>query len=487
MKLINNKSVYFVKDKEINECPVNASTNKMCKSDETDIAAIALQKTDDWHKLIDFVEGVEKAKVNRTFFCCVTADRFILLEDHVCVFVYDFSKKPYIGLMLNQICGRNVLITNATDDASVCQHKIKSVDHDGFFVYSTAFNNYQVVLNSAIMRLLLDSAEVVHEGRTYGRHFKIDTGRGTHHKIRDIVAPDKALLPDLQDLNRILCATYAKRNSSFQVAYKTGKSVIDNARPHIKHKYIFKLDIHDFFPSCKREMVKKYINFLFQNCPGNVEAISDVLDIITYDGALAIGNPCSGVLANTIISKMVMYIHSAAQKAGMAFTVYADDMTLSSDTFISKDFAQDLFNTAADKYGLSGFFKLNEKKSFGCSGCNREVTGVVINDDNKMTTKRSMYMRVRQNLHYLSEGKTTYTESVKLLDYKLANKLITKEEYNSMNGKTVPINMQTLVGQLSYMSMVDHSGKLKALVKRYRPTIKKYHLMSDKTLSNIKA
>jgi hypothetical protein len=174
-----------------------------------------------------------------------------------------------------------------------------------------------------------------------------------------------------------------------------------------------------------------------------------------------------------------------------SFTVYADDMTLSSDRFISKKYAESLFDEAASRYGLNngdkGMFVLNEKKSYGCSGTKREVTGLVINNNNKVTVKRSLYMKVRMSLYELSKGQTRYIESKGNLDYELNSGMINQQEYNSRVGQPRDINLQKLRGRLAWMNMCDKSGKINRLVCKYEPTLKKYQLMSDDMIMKLKS
>ena len=342
-------------------------------------------------------------------------------------------------------------------------------------------NHYQFMMNPAVLELILRAYNMDAKGIPYGKEFQIKTGKGAHKKIRDIFAPDESLKPALRRINQVLCRIYNKKNNNVQVAYKTGKSIFDNAYPHQNHKYVFKIDIHDFFPSCTRELVSNRISILFNNTPNNHDAIEKFLDVITYNGGLAIGCPTSGVLANTVLSPMITYMKNICNKYDIALTVYADDITLSSDKFLNKKFVENMFYLAASKHNLTNF-QLKEEKSHGLSGTRREVTGVIINNENKLSCKRSMYDNIRLCLHELSHDITEYTESKSLLDYELANKLITKKEYNERLGKKVSINMNKLRGRLAFMHMVDNSGKYERLVKKYKDTIKKYKLIGENTL-----
>jgi hypothetical protein len=275
-------------------------------NNEKDLKKIAVKTSSDWNDFANYIENLGKIKSDLAYKLVVTNSSIFILETFRkqvsyyldctnCLFVIDLFRKL-----------ANIDISDKKSTIAVS-------------VYSTDKNHYQFLINSSILHLFLQAAYLKSKNIPYGKHFFITTGKGDHQKRREIVSPDNTLKPYLRQINNILMAAYQKRNYSFQVAYKDDRSVVDNITPHASHKYIFKLDIHDFFPSCKREMVRKYIDFLFVNTIAK-EYFEDLfLDIITYNGALAVGNPVAGILANTIISNMVKYIHNIAARHGMAF------------------------------------------------------------------------------------------------------------------------------------------------------------------------
>lgn len=320
-----------------------------------------------------------------------------------------------------------------------------------FTVFSNVNNHYQFLVNYLVLDLILTAEMLKHKGQVLNREFKLKT----KNKVRDIIAPADELKVILQDINKVLQRTYDKRNETFQVAYKSGKCIKDNAAPHLKHKYVFKIDLHDFFPSCKREYVEKYIQFLFKNSINSAFVKEKFLEIILHNDALFIGSPISGTLANAIISKPVFYIKNICNQFNMEFTVYADDMTFSSDKFIYKDFIIDMFNRAFMRYNMENDFSLNEKKCYGVSECHRSVTGVVINHKNELTCHRHVYQDIRQTLHQLSYDDTSH------------------------------LNYNKLKGQIAFMSMLDESGKLKTLLTKYKNTVLKYKLVSQDKLTEM--
>ena len=331
-------------------------------------------------------------------------------------------------------------------------------NNSGRVIIGNHQNHFNFITAAPILETLFVNADLEFRGEKVFNKFKIKkhSQKGQKTKLRDITAPHEEIKKPLKDLNKILQFVYDKRNEDFQVAYKKGKNIINNAQRHTEKQFMYKVDLSDFFPSCTREFVEKYVKMFFKNSPNKDVIQKDFLDIILDDktDALFIGNPISGTLANAIISKPVQYIKNITNLYNMEFSVYADDMAFSSDRFISKDFVTAIFNLAFNRYGMIDNFELNADKSHGMSGSRRKITGVAINDSNKMTIPRDFYRTLRVKIHKLSLGEATF-------------------------------NMKKLQGQLAHATMVDHSGKILNLIKKFEPTLKQYNLISDEKIQEL--
>jgi len=275
-------------------------------------------------------------------------------------------------------------------------------------------------------------------------------------KVRKYIAPHPEILVPLRKFNKILQGIYDCRNIDFQVAYKKGKNILDNATPHLNNDFLFKVDLKDFFPSCKKELVRRYLTIFFKNSSNSSVVEELFLDIILDNGALFIGNPISGTIANVIISKPVSFIRNITKKFDMAFSVYADDMTFSSARFISEEFIDGIFQVAFTRYGLDNFFSLNKEKSHGMSKSRRRVTGVSINNKNQPVVSRELYRELRVKIHKLSIG-------------------------------TSGINIRELRGQISFATMIDKSGKILKLLENFNTVTEQYKLVSKEKLEILKA
>ena len=317
---------------------------------------------------------------------------------------------------------------------------------------ATQSNHFNLIVGWQILDVLFTKHYLLGNNEIIFTKFKKKSKNG---KIRDIVAPHHEIKKSLQQLNILLQNVYDNRNIDFQIAYKRGKNVKSGAMIHKDDKYVFNLDLHNFYPSCKRELVKKYVDFLFDNSYNRKFIENDFLDTILIDDGLFIGSPISGTLANVIISKPVAFMNNICKKYGMHLSVYADDISISSDKRISKEFAYAIFNQAFVTYKLDSYFVLNEKKSVGFTGCNRKITGVSINDSNKISVPRRYYRNLRVLIAHLDKGDQN-------------------------------INIQALQGKIAYASMIDETGRIYRYLEKFRKTVDKYKLVSPEKMKELK-
>jgi len=313
-------------------------------------------------------------------------------------------------------------------------------------------NSFNFLTAIPILETILVNADLKYRSEIPFNKFKIKSKNG---KVRDIIAPHEEIKKPLKELNVILQKIFDKINIDFQVAYKKGKNIKDNADIHVANKFIFNIDLKDFYPSCKRELVQKYMKLFFKNSANSDIIEKEFLDIILDNDALFIGSPISGTIANAIISKPVKYLKNISKNFGMEFSVYADDMTFSSERFISKKFIEGMFNLAFTRYNLDNYFILNDKKSHGMSQHRRRITGVSVNDSDETTVSRKFYRILRVKLHKLLVGDQT-------------------------------INLQKLRGQIAFATMIDDSKKIARLLVKYENIVKQHKLLNSEKYEIIK-
>ena len=269
--------------------------------------------------------------------------------------------------------------------------------------------------------------------------------RKKHGGYREITAPKGALRGILQALNLVL-QTYDEP-TPWAFGFVCGRSVVDNARPHVGKRYILNLDLKDFFPTITRQQVADCLTaepFGFSSLAAKL--ISGLATVRTKNNeeVLAQGFATSPTLSNFICREMDKEIASIATAQGITFTRYADDLTFSSDADILRSQGElvQQVKTIVERYG----FRLNEEKThLQRRGRRQEVTGLMVTE--KVNVSRR-YVREIRSLLYIWER----------YGYEDACQAALKS-YKQQHGKTkghqhcVHLN-KVLGGKLDYMKMV---------------------------------
>ncbi len=169
------------------------------------------------------------------------------------------------------------------------------------------------------LRAWLGSRPMLAAGYDYER-FSIPKRRGGTRRIEAPSEKLKAL--QRQVLSRILerltlraCAT----------GFIRGRSIVDNARPHVGQGEVINIDLADFFTSISVERVQQ----TFAAHGWNSEAATILARICTSDGHLPQGAPTSPALSNLVCRRLDARLSALAARAGGQYTRYADDLTFS--------------------------------------------------------------------------------------------------------------------------------------------------------------
>lgn len=314
---------------------------------------------------------------------------------------------------------------------------------------SASINNYgEVLCHPIILEILIRCMSLEKREIPIYNVFSKTFPNG---KVRELAEPHPEIMGLLKELNKTLQQTYGNENDGIQIAYKKGKNIVDNAIPHKDNRYVFKGDIENFFPSCKRDLVKKYIWYLFQYSVNGDQLMDRFLDYMLIEDALCLGNPISATLANAIVAKPAEYMYNMFNKSDMAFTQYSDDITVSSYRPISKEYVVEVFNKAYSTYDLSDKFKLKESKLKGQVGQYRNVCGIAFDhtNDNAPTVRGYLYRTLRVAIHKLSLGQN--------------------------------VDLDVVRGQINFMVMVGQKDKIVKYINKFPGLDEQYHLIPKET------
>jgi len=208
-----------------------------------------------------------------------------------------------------------------------------------------------------------------------------------------------------------------------------GKSIVTNATVHCNSALLIKLDVKDFFPSVHWRRVKG----VFRHA-GYPEQIATLLALLctesprqmvqqngkTYyvalsDRALPQGAPTSPALTNIVCLNLDRRLTGLAEKIGLRYSRYADDLTFSlpANSTSIKNAAQpsdhnhligQLLGSVHKILQEEGFILNNDKTRVIRMGNQHNVTGMVVNGEGVPRVPRKIKRMLRASLHNLALG-----------------------------------------------------------------------------------
>ncbi|MEO1927371.1 MAG: reverse transcriptase family protein [Nautiliaceae bacterium] len=238
--------------------------------------------------------------------------------------------------------------------------------------------------------------------------------------------------------------------------YVKKKNVVTNAKVHVGKKYVFKVDIKDFFPSIhKGKIIWALKNYL--NLDEKQAFLIASLATVKIDGKefLPQGFPTSPVLSNLVLKRVDRRLIGIAKKYHIKYTRYADDITFSSD----KNIFDENFINEVEKILNKDGFKLNyEKIKLLKKGYRQTVTGLVVNE--KLNVKREYVKLLRTLLFYLEKNIEQYGkgEGIKKAQ------ILFEEKSNSKKDL-----LKVIEGKLAYLKNIkgEDDSTYKKLKSRY--------------------
>jgi RNA-directed DNA polymerase len=219
---------------------------------------------------------------------------------------------------------------------------------------------------------------------------------------RDIAAPATALKILQRKLNQVLQQVYQPKASVH--GFVSQKSILTNARPHSRQKYVLNIDLENFFPSINFGRVRG----MFMAVPyGLNKEVSTILaQICCFNNQLPQGAPTSPIVSNMLCAKMDSQLLRLAEKYRCIYTRYADDITLSTSmpqfppalARISERTGQiELGDELANIIRANGFKPNAKKVRLQIRNRRQEVTGLTVN---KFPNVERQYVRqIRAMLH----------------------------------------------------------------------------------------
>ena len=192
--------------------------------------------------------------------------------------------------------------------------------------------------------------------------------------------------------------------------FRPGKSILSNSLPHCGRRFVFNIDIEDFFASISSERVLG----LFLRLGFSFPVACVLTELTTFMGSLPQGAPSSPYLANLVSHSLDMEMAEYCSAKGWNYTRYCDDITISGDTtFTLADMR--MIGEILDSEG----FRLNMKKTrFLRRNSAQIVSGLVVN--RRPNLPREKRRLIRAKFHQASVNPEKFKGRTKELENHLS-------------------------------------------------------------------
>jgi hypothetical protein len=247
-------------------------------------------------------------------------------------------------------------------------------------------------------------------------------------RFRLICVPDPGLMRVQRWIAQNILRTGRPHPAS--VAYALGNNIVDAAEPHCGCRWLIKLDIQNFFESITeiaafrvfrsfgyeplvafelaRLSTRKGTQTPIRSTPRWRSFVESRSEIAAYRsermGHLPQGAPTSPMLANLAVREFDGEVETIADREGLTYTRYADDLVLStSSSNFSRGDASRIVGSVYEAMGRVGLSPNVTKTQVATPGSRKLVLGLLV-DGPKPRLNREFRSTMRRHLHYLSRA-----------------------------------------------------------------------------------
>lgn len=174
--------------------------------------------------------------------------------------------------------------------------------------------------------------------------------------------------------------------------FRSKRSIVSNAQPHVGRDVIINFDLKDFFPSISYQRVKGlFRSFGYSEAAATIFGLlctQAELEQVELDGKtyyvafterhLPQGSPASPAVTNLLCRRLDKRLTAMAEELGFIYTRYADDLTFSGSGDSLRHICNILKRT--ESIVIHEGFSINQQKTrILRKNRQQEVTGVVVN------------------------------------------------------------------------------------------------------------
>ena len=192
---------------------------------------------------------------------------------------------------------------------------------------------------------------------------------------REIMEPDNELKKIqtriFELLNRI-------EKPNWLMSGKRYTSYVDNARKHQDNSFVTTMDIEKFYDSTQEVQV---YNFFKQRLETSIDVACIITYLLTFEGKIPTGTSCSQLIAYLAYEEVFQKINSLCEENCLEFTLWVDDMTISSNGIIDKSVISSINNIL-----VSRALRIKKSKTIMWSSKrNKTITGVIVRKDGTLS------------------------------------------------------------------------------------------------------
>lgn len=305
--------------------------------------------------------------------------------------------------MPNQVCGRSAFFIVGLTVSSSDLHKDKTlkireiwndlesaVDHGAYHGVArllSAASQSSSKITAPLIRKIQPSAQRASMYET----FELPKRRGG---TRTISSPNEPVLFLQRSFLRVCTQLFPRHGCAH--GFERGRSHISNATQHVNKRWIYTLDIENFFPTIHWGRVYGMLQVYPIHASPDVARI--LANLCTNEGCLPQGAPTSPIISNLLCRKLDSRLFRWARENGYTYTRYADDLTFSTnqDRFPKGDrtFIKEILSD-------EGFTVNSEKERLMPSHTRQMVTGLVVNK--KLNLPSEFLRGLRALLHNVEQ------------------------------------------------------------------------------------
>lgn len=208
-------------------------------------------------------------------------------------------------------------------------------------------------------------------------------------------------------------------------AYRSNIGLTENVKPHLRNRFLLKMDFRDFFPSLRPADLESVLrcNEEKNALPYSEQDYRDLTRVLFKASPdetnlrLAIGAPSSPHLSNALLYDLDLQIQEVCDKSGITYTRYADDLSFSTSVpDVLNNHETAIFELLAGQKTLA--LEINKEKTTHSSLKNgRRITGLTISNVGELSIGRNRKRQLRAEVHAYQNGKMSADEHESLRGY----------------------------------------------------------------------